>query len=250
MAGLSACLGAAKSSGTLAAASSPRSGTWFLGAGLLVALGAMLCGMLLPEGRPEAPSRSLAFRICLALGLLAWGIALTHQASLTSTLGYWFPVLGMLAVGMFPPFAGIRPGRSRPLAQSLWGARAGATDVEAQAEPMDHFEAVPEGSRIEQRQVRFLDRRGGTGIRGVLYLSLEPGQREIECHVGFCPPLDVRPDVVIEACSHPQARVTVAEALWHGMRLEVRLSRDLETMRRLKVTYLAVKPTLAVHEAP
>lgn len=65
-------------------------------------------------------------------------------------------------------------------------------------------------------------------IYGTVRAQFETGQRHATVHVGFCPPLTSSPSVEAEACDFAEAKVKVAQAMAHGVRLDVRLSEPAE----------------------
>lgn len=65
-------------------------------------------------------------------------------------------------------------------------------------------------------------------IYGTVRAQFDAGQRHATIHVGFCPPLACSPSVEAEACDFAEAKVKVAQAMAHGVRLDVRLSQPAE----------------------
>jgi hypothetical protein len=82
-----------------------------------------------------------------------------------------------------------------------------------------------EGGGCEvQRLVRTRDEEGIESIHGLLRAEFIRGQRHAVLHVGFCPPLECVPEVMVEAGEGPDAEVRVVQAFCHGARLDVRLA--------------------------
>lgn len=65
-------------------------------------------------------------------------------------------------------------------------------------------------------------------IYGTVRAQFDAGQRHATIHVGFCPPLARSPSVEAEACDLAEAKVKVAQAMAHGVRLDVRLSQPAD----------------------
>lgn len=65
-------------------------------------------------------------------------------------------------------------------------------------------------------------------IYGTVRAQFDAGQQHATVHVGFCPPLASAPSVETEACDFEEAKVKVAQAMAHGVRLDVKLSEPAE----------------------
>lgn len=76
---------------------------------------------------------------------------------------------------------------------------------------------------VTQHLVRRRELDGGESISGCLRAAFLPGQRTVNVHVPFCPPLNSLPPCSAETIDGPPARVKVAQVFPQGARLEVRL---------------------------
>ena len=97
----------------------------------------------------------------------------------------------------------------------------------AAAEPQLAEEPQP-AEQMVQQLFRVRDAEGYEVIYGTVRADFLAGQRHAVVHVGFCPPLPAKPNVEADACQWPDARVLVAQALPHGVRLEVKLREPAE----------------------
>lgn len=99
-------------------------------------------------------------------------------------------------------------------------------------EPEENNELDPEddGEVVLQHVVRVRDASGRESVHATLRGEVEPGQRRITLHLGFCPPLATRPEVEAEIMEGPAGVAKVIQALHNGVQVEVELDEaSLET---------------------
>lgn len=103
------------------------------------------------------------------------------------------------------------------------------------------LDVVVPGDDVLQQLTLSLDAEGRQQWQGWLRMPIEPGQRTGALHVAFCPPLAGVPEVDIEQVDGPECRVTVAQALPFGVRLELKLSDAAEEPDRVVLRFAAVE---------
>ena len=67
------------------------------------------------------------------------------------------------------------------------------------------------------------DETGREFYYGRLRVEFAAGQRVTSLHIGFCPPLEFSPDLVVEQIAGPEVHVKSSQVLPYGARLEVKL---------------------------
>ena len=139
-------------------------------------------------------------------------------------------------------------GESAGRSASVWEEmQDDASDAEAdQRAPMAAEEEEPDQQWLQQL-FRVRDCDGYEVIYGTVRADFLPGQRHASVHVGFCPPLPSLPSVEAEASQWPEARVKVAQALPHGVRLDVRLSEPAEDACHVPIE-MAASPSQGMEE--
>ncbi|MEM8946752.1 MAG: hypothetical protein AAGD11_16380 [Planctomycetota bacterium] len=116
----------------------------------------------------------------------------------------------------------------------------GATDDEVMYSPtgtVPSEESLNES--IVQQLFRMRDEGGKETVYGTVGADFVAGQRVSVVHVGFCPPLDYLPDIEAETLPGSFARIKVAQALAHGVRLDVRLPQVAEEDCRIWIDMAA-----------
>lgn len=99
-------------------------------------------------------------------------------------------------------------------------------------------EAGTQSVTIQQlTRIRDADRQ--ESIVGTLRAEFLPGQRTTEVYVGFCPPFDGPPSVQVEQSDGPPARLTVAQVVPHGARIEVKLHEPRDSAEAVLVDLYA-----------
>jgi hypothetical protein len=92
---------------------------------------------------------------------------------------------------------------------------------------------------LEHQQSQYRDAESRVAVEGMLWVPLEPSQREAVRHVAFCPPFSVLPHVEVDQLQGPAARIIVAESLWHGARFEIRLDQSDSQLQIVQFAYYA-----------
>ncbi|QDT01189.1 hypothetical protein [Adhaeretor mobilis] len=101
------------------------------------------------------------------------------------------------------------------------------------------------GEEVLQQLFRVRDEQGYEVIYGTVRAGFVTGQRHATVHVGFCPPLAATPSVEAEACDFEEAKVKVAQAMAHGVRLDVRLSEPAEEACSVTIDLAATPNSLS-----
>ncbi len=80
----------------------------------------------------------------------------------------------------------------------------------------------PAGDVIQQiTRRRAVD--GREALSGWIRVPLAAGQRSASVHVAFCPPLPHAPQMTVQQCEGPPARIRAVQVLPYGTRLDVKL---------------------------
>jgi len=82
-------------------------------------------------------------------------------------------------------------------------------------------------SEVIQRLVRRIEKDGSERIEAELTVRAAAGERVVQAHVAFCPPLARLPDVEVEQVSGPSAELRIGQRLAHGVRVECKLTRPM-----------------------
>lgn len=96
-------------------------------------------------------------------------------------------------------------------------------------------------SSVVQHLVRRQSATGEETIAGCLRAVFSAGERTINLHVPFCPPLVPVPTCEAEALDGPPARVKVVQVLPQGARLEVRLDQPANEQAQVVVDFSAIR---------
>jgi hypothetical protein len=121
-----------------------------------------------------------------------------------------------------------------------------ATSVEPDAEVIALDSAVAElafaDTTITQHLVRRREHDGGESISGYLRAAFMPGQRIVNLHVPFCPPIAIIPSCGAETINGAPARVKVSQVLPQGARLEVKLDQVSTEPQQVVIEFSASNP--------
>lgn len=107
----------------------------------------------------------------------------------------------------------------------------------------DSNSASGEVQDIVQQIFRLRNDAGYEVVYGTLRADFQPGQRTAVAHVGFCPPLDYRPEIEAEALPGKEARIKVVQALAHGVRIDVKLRNPAAEACHLWIDMAATPPS-------
>ena len=76
---------------------------------------------------------------------------------------------------------------------------------------------------VSQQIMLARDETGAEFYYGRLRVEFAAGQRMTSLHIGFCPPLEFNPDLVVEQIAGPDVHVKLSQVLPYGARLDVKL---------------------------
>lgn len=80
----------------------------------------------------------------------------------------------------------------------------------------------------------------GETIAGTLRAELEPGQRIVQFHLAFCPPLASAPRIEIEQIDGPEARWKPAQSWAHAARIEGKLAANAAPGEQIAIEFVAI----------
>ncbi|NQT36997.1 MAG: hypothetical protein HQ581_05885 [Planctomycetes bacterium] len=244
----------------------PLSGPAMAAVGMLLAVTSAAARTLLRAVRSQSttPHRRWLAWLPTAPLLLA-GLALTLPGGST---GGWIALWSILAAGELGGWwvarrvagqaktAPCRPATQVPRGDVSESSRSAVVESAAEASPSDASAAtfateigdansteIPE-ENVVQRFTRRLDASGGEILQGWIRAPFVAGQRTTNVHVAFCPPFRRSPQLSVEQCEGPEARIKQAQILPHGARLDLKLTRATEEATRVTLAIRAESEAL------
>lgn len=233
---------------------------------LVAAISPLLAIALILRRLAGALTGPLDWRISIALGLLAMGLALAQQIAGRSRhpRGDRGSVAIFVAAWCLIPLCLSLPGTTAASLIILWSACSLAVLITIAGQRLVSSPVLspwPAVSRPARRGVapprdallsacrREVLAGGIEQVQGWVALDFVPGQRQQVAHVAFCPPFERVPDVQAALRDDPAAsaaRISVTHALPQGARIEVRLAGPAPAARRQIVEYRAAGPVRAL----
>ncbi|MGA2031400.1 MAG: hypothetical protein ABSG68_04020 [Thermoguttaceae bacterium] len=174
---------------------------------------AMSCGAVLLAAAAlaaHAATQRLAGKALVSLSVVTCGLALSLSGTSTVALLAFWPVLLIEETVSWRPAAG----RRRIM-------RRGNSDADSRSPSPS--ERGPGRGDITQKLTLRQAADGTQKLSGWLRMPLAPGQRTGSIHVAFCPPFPQTPELRLEQIDGPKARITIAQLLACGVRLDVKL---------------------------
>jgi hypothetical protein len=192
--------------------------------------------------RKIGPNRSAwahhMFGTLTTAGVLEFGVAVSLPGSSMGALGaFWCVLLATEIAWGFayhacpsaesPPRIGARaPEPESDAIGSAWRERTAAS-----SSAFSPLEIGVDGDSEEllaadesQRISRVRDSHGGEIISGLVRCSFEPGERQRDIHLAFCPPLKHLPHFSMEQVDGPPARTRALLVESFGVGLEIKLT--------------------------
>ncbi|MCU0977558.1 MAG: hypothetical protein MUF25_00140 [Pirellulaceae bacterium] len=214
-------------------------------------------------GRKIRPDRSArihhVFGLMTAVGVLEFGAALSLPGTSAGALGtFWSLLLATEAAWGFAYHA--RPSAEFP-PRNVFSARdqeravsspawTGGTAASPTALPL--IESGTEGDADELlaadeslRLSRIRDSRGGEIVSGLVRCSFEPGERQRDVHLAFCPPLRQVPHFSVEQVEGPPARIRTSLVEPFGVGLEVKLTSFSSEPTSVQIQFFACEEVTA-----
>jgi hypothetical protein len=96
-----------------------------------------------------------------------------------------------------------------------------------------------------QRLSRVRDSLGGEVISGLVRCSFEPGERQRDIHLAFCPPLKQIPHFSMEQVEGPPARIRTSLVESFGVGLEVKLTSLSSEPASVQIQFFACEEVMA-----
>jgi hypothetical protein len=199
------------------------------------------------------------FGVLTAAGVLAFGTALSLPGSPVAAMAmFWCILLGAEAAGGIA-FHARRdgggdsvPDTSRDLAQTPVAnaaADAGNRMDFAGAAPLVEQAAENEDGELLaadelQRMSRVRDAQGGEVVAGLVRCCFDPGERQRDVHLAFCPPLKKVPHFSLEQVEGPVARVRTSLVETFGVGLEVKLNAISNEPTSVQIQFFACEQLL------
>ena len=213
-------------------------------------------------GRRTRPDRSASmhhvFGMMTAVGVLEFGAALSLPGTSAGALGtFWCLLLATEAAWGFAyharPSAAFLPRTAatavepeRAVIPPLWPGGTAASPsslplLESGTAGDDELLAADES----QRMSRTRDSLGGEIISGLVRCSFEPGERQRDVHLAFCPPLRQVPHFSMEQVDGPPARVRTSLVESFGVGLEVKLTSFSSEPASVQIQFFACEEAMA-----
>ncbi|MBX7167212.1 MAG: hypothetical protein K1X74_12860 [Pirellulales bacterium] len=107
------------------------------------------------------------------------------------------------------------------------------------------FDAPPYAEspgRMLQELARSIDATGCEQIAGTLRAWPEPGQRTVQFHLAFCPPLAHNPEIEVEQTAGPDARWKVGAAWPFAARIDGKLAATASGNEPIELEFIARAP--------
>jgi hypothetical protein len=208
------------------------------------------------------PARSAwihhAYGMMTTLGVLEFGVALSLPGTSAGALGtFWCLLLATEAAWGFAYHtrlslevptriaAGAREPESAAGGFAWAGGMAASPSawppLESDAEGDDELLAADES----QRMSRIRDSRGGETISGLVRCAFEPGERQRDLHLAFCPPLRQVPHFSVEQVDGPPARIRASLVESFGVGLEVKLTALSSEPASVQLQFFACEEAMA-----
>lgn len=193
--------------------------------------------------RPQSPfAATVIISLLLLVGTVAW-------------FGRWWDVFRLLPefkpslasrlkMAASPP-AVAAPTPVNPVPVETNPHLAAADEEEELEEESEDEESDP----VSQSQKRTLV-DGQEVVEGVVLIRFQPGEKQVQSHIAFCPPLDQPPVVEHFLPDGIPARSKVAACYAYGLRIELRRSTDITEELEFPVHYRATQPETAGVAAP
>jgi hypothetical protein len=192
------------------------------------------------------------------VGVLEFGAALSLPGTSAGALGtFWCLLLATEAAWGFAyharPSAEVPPriasnGKELEPAASGSAQRGGMAAspsawplLESDSERDDELLAADE----TQRMSRIRDLLGGETISGLVRCSFEPGERQRDLHLAFCPPLRQVPHFSMEQVDGPPARIRASLVESFGVGLEVKLTSLSSEPASVQIQFFACEEAVA-----
>ena len=96
-----------------------------------------------------------------------------------------------------------------------------------------------------QRMSRVRDSLGGEIVSGLVRCSFEPGERQRDIHLAFCPPLRRIPHLSTEQVEGPPARIRTTLVESFGVGLEVKLTSLSSEPASVQIQFFACEEAMA-----
>jgi hypothetical protein len=199
------------------------------------------------------------FGILTTAGVLEFAVALSLPGTSAGALGaFWCVLLAAEAAWSFAyharwstefsPQTAARDKESEPAVIRPEGA--GRTAAPNSELPL--IESGVEGDIDEllasdesQRLSRTRDSHGGEIISGLVRCSFEPGERQRDFHLAFCPPLKQVPHFSMEQVEGPPARIRTSLVESFGVGLEVKLTSLSSEPASVQIQFFACEEAMA-----
>lgn len=212
------------------------------------------------EASPNGPVRPRhLFGILTTAGVLEFGAAVSLPGSSAGALGaFWCLLLASEAGWGFAfrarhsaEFSGGPEARNTEatpavLNPSWLGGASTSTSAfplieNSVADDTEELLAADESQRIS----RVRDSRGGEIISGLVRCSFEPGERQRDIHLAFCPPLRQVPHFSLEQVEGPPARIRTSLVESYGVGLEVKLASLSSEPESVQIQFFACEEVTA-----
>jgi hypothetical protein len=95
-----------------------------------------------------------------------------------------------------------------------------------------------------QRMSRVRDAQGGEVVAGLVRCCFDPGERQRDVHLAFCPPLKKVPHFSLEQVEGPVARVRTSLVETFGVGLEVKLNAISNEPTSVQIQFFACEQLL------
>jgi len=150
-----------------------------------------------------------------------------------------------VAPGLFARRGGSRTPPPAPAATRTMRAESAVVNV-AEDENGEE-EEFPAG--VLQQMVRKRDSHGVECVSGWTRGRFAAGERTLNLHIAFCPPLEGRPHVDVHQVAGPLASVKLGQIESFGIRFEVRLSAAARPFRDAPANNIAVDDVVIAFDA-
>lgn len=199
------------------------------------------------------------FGMLTTAGVLEFGGALSLPGSSAAALGtFWCVLLAAETAwsfayytcpsAKFPP----RTGARAPELELDGNLPTRGSAVVALDPPFSPIEIGVDGDTEEllgadesQRISRVRDSRGGEIVSGLIRCSFEPGERQRDIHLAFCPPLKHLPHFSMEQVEGPPARARALLVESFGVGLEIKLTSLSSEPASVQIQFFACEEAMA-----
>lgn len=211
-------------------------------------------------GRSHADWTRHVFGIVTAVGVLAFGVGLSLPgSSVAGLVAFWCLVLGTNAaerilVRIHHAAGGAMPETDTPQMPATGTTVATASRMDlASAIPLaefggeddaeDHDDELLASDEL-QRISRVRDPHSGEVVSGLVRCRFDPGQRQQDVHLAFCPPLKKVTHFSCEQVEGPTARIRPSLVETFGVGLEVKLTALSSEPTSVQIQFFACEELL------